>query len=267
MGGLWGIGSAHAKEERILVYGNTSHNVGGGIAGFLAAWAGGHFGWQNAFYVPAFVAIVGAVYLFWRLRDTPQSVGLPPIEEYKNDFTEEEKRQGTQEKELSTKELFFDHVLTNKCIWLLAIGNFFAYILRYSMWDWGPAYLQSVKGATMADGGIAIMVLNFGGIPSTILLGFLSDKLGGRRGMVTVLCLFPIAAAFIGIILNPPGHLWLDMLLLMMIGFLIYPVINLITIMALDVTGKKAIGTAAGFIGLFGYIAKSCRDNRIWLDG
>jgi OPA family glycerol-3-phosphate transporter-like MFS transporter len=41
------------------------------------------------------------------------------------------------------------------------------------------------------------------------------------------------------------------------IGFFIYPVINLITIAALDIASKKAIGTAAGFIGLFGYIGRT----------
>ena len=33
--------------------------------------------------------------------------------------------------------------------------------------------------------------------------------------------------------------------------------INLITIAALDLTSKKAIGTAAGFIGMFGYIGRT----------
>ena len=35
------------------------------------------------------------------------------------------------------------------------------------------------------------------------------------------------------------------------------PVINLIVIQALDLTSKKAIGTAAGFIGLLGYAGKT----------
>jgi OPA family glycerol-3-phosphate transporter-like MFS transporter len=71
--------------------------------------------------------------------------------------------------------------------------------------------------------------------------------------------MIPIVLAFIGIIVNPIGRLWVDMLMLFSIGFLIYPIINLIVIMALDITGKKAIGTAAGFIGLFGYIAKAAQ--------
>ena len=254
------MGHWFSERERGLMFSiwNTSHNVGGGIAGMLAAWAVIHFGgWQYAFFVPGVVALIGSAYLFWRLRDTPQSVGLPPIEEYNNDFTEDEIAHGTHENELSFKELFIDHVLMNKWIWLLAFANFFAYIARYSMLDWGPMYLREIKGATLAGGGAAILAIEFGGIPSTIFLGWISDKLGGRRGMVAVLCMVPILLAFTAILLTPAGYLWLDMLMLAMIGCFVYPVINFIVIIALDLSSKKAIGTAAGFIGLFGYIGRT----------
>ena len=54
--------------------------------------------------------------------------------------------------------------------------------------------------------------------------------------------------------------------MLMTIGFFIYPVINLITIAALDIVSKKAIGTAAGFIGLFGYLGKMVAIEGLRLD-
>jgi OPA family glycerol-3-phosphate transporter-like MFS transporter len=104
---------------------------------------------------------------------------------------------------------------------------------------------------------MAVMAIEFGGIPSTILFGWLSDKIGGRRGMVAVLCLVPILAAFTTILFIPADYLWLDMTMLALIGLFIYPVINFIVIMALDLTGKKAIGAAAGFIGLFGYLGRT----------
>jgi MFS transporter, OPA family, glycerol-3-phosphate transporter len=254
------MGHWYSVRERGLKFSiwNTSHNVGGGIAGILAVYAVRNFGWQYAFYFPGIIALVGAVYLFWRLRDTPQSVGLPPIEEYRNDYTEDEEQHGTQERELSTKELFVSNVLKNKYIWILALANFFAYITRYFPLDWGPTYLREVKGASIEEGGAAIMAIEFGGIPSTIALGWLSDKLAGRRGMVATVCMIPILGAFLGIIMTPIGHLGLDLALLFIVGFFIYPVINLIVIAALDFTSKKAIGTAAGFIGLFGYLGKSC---------
>ena len=68
-------------------------------------------------------------------------------------------------------------------LWLFAIANLFVYIVRYSMLDWGPTYLREIKNATLEGGGIAILVLEFGGIPSTLLMGWISDKFDGRRGM------------------------------------------------------------------------------------
>jgi len=253
------MGHWFSERERGLTFSiwNTAHNLGGGIAGYLAARSAQHFGgWPFAFFVPGVLAGIGAVYLLVRLRDTPQSVGLPPIEEYKNDYPEAHGK-GEPERELTTRELLWEYVLTNRWIWLLAIANFFAYIARYSMLDWGPLYLREVKHATLVGGGMAVLAIEFGGIPSTIFLGWLSDLAGGRRGMVAVLCMMPIVGAFAAILLIPPGYLWLDMLMLATVGLFIYPVINFIVIMALDLTGKKAIGTAAGFIGLFGYIGRT----------
>src|SRR5262249_33710061 len=90
-----------------------------------------------------------------------------------------------------------------------------------------------------------------------IFAGWLSDLAGGRRGMVAALCMAPIIVAFGAILVTPPGHLWFDMTMLSVVGFFVYPVINLITIAALDIVSKKAIGTAAGFIGLFGYVGRT----------
>ena len=252
------MGHWFSERERGLTFSiwNTSHNLGGGVAGYIAAWSAFHWGgWQYAFYVPGVLATIGAVYLFLRLRDTPQSVGLPPIEEYNDDYPENHNDEDA-ERERTTRQLFIEDVLTNKYIWLLAFANFFAYITRYSMLDWGPMYLREMKGASLTGGGFAVMAIEFGGIPSTILFGWLSDRIGGRRGMVAVLCLAPILAAFTTILFLPAELIWVDMLMLAVVGLFIYPVINFIVIIALDLKGKKAIGTAAGFIGLFGYIGR-----------
>lgn len=253
------IGHWFSLRERgsIFAVWNVAHNVGGGVAGILAAYAASHFGWQAAFYFPGIIAIIGAVYIIMRLRDTPQSVGLCPIEQYKNDYSDEEKKYGLQEQELSTRQLFIDHIVNNKKLWLFAFANFFVYIVRYSMLDWGPTYLREVKNATLAGGGTAVLILEFGGIPSTLLMGWLSDRVGGRRGMISLLCMIPIFFAFIGIFLTPPGHLWIDLSLLAVVGFFVYPPVMLLGVSGLDLTSKKAVGTAAGFIGLFGYIGRT----------
>jgi OPA family glycerol-3-phosphate transporter-like MFS transporter len=257
------MGHWFSESERGLTLSiwNTSHNIGGGIAGALAAWAVTTFGgWQYAFFVPGIIALVGSFYLFARLRDTPQSVGLPPVEEFRNDFPEGGIPEEQLEHDLSFRELLLEKVLLNPYVWLLAIANFFAYITRYSMLDWGPTYLRDVKEASLAGGGIGVMAIEFGGVPSTIFFGWVSDRIGGRRGLVATLCMLPILLAYGGMIVIPAGYLWLDYAMLITIGFFIYPVIGLITVAALDIVSKKAIGTAAGFIGLFGYLGKMSLD-------
>jgi OPA family glycerol-3-phosphate transporter-like MFS transporter len=263
------MGHWFSERERGLTFStwNTSHNVGGGIAGVIAGWAVNHFGaWQYAFFVPAGIALVMAVYLYLTLVDTPQSCGLPPIEVYKNDFVHAEADRAHHERELSFKELFLKYVLLNKFVWILAIANFFVYISRYSMLDWSPKYVREMKGTDVKGGGLAILFSEFGGIPSTILFGWLSDRIGGRRGAIMTLCMIPIifALAAMMYVTSSPRfsdwstntHLYFDYAMLTIIGFFIYPVVNMLTIVALDLTSKKAIGTAAGFIGLFGYLGR-----------
>lgn len=251
------LGHWFSVKERgtVFAFWNIAHNVGGGIAGIIAAWAATHWGWRSAFYFPGAIAILGAVYLFFRLHDTPQADGLPSIEEYHCDYPEDEVED--HERELGTKELFLNNIVYNKYLWLFAAANFFVYIVRYSMLDWGPTYLKEMKQATLQGGGLSVLVLELGGIPSTILMGWLSDKLGGRRGMVSMLCMFPILAAFAVIHFNPPGHLWIDMVCFGVIGFFVYPPVMLLGVVALDLTSKKAVGTAAGFVGLFGYLGRT----------
>lgn len=195
-----GLSHWFSVSERGKVFGawNISHNVGGGIAGWLAAFCAQHWGWRSAFWVPGALAVLGAIYLFWRVRDTPQSEGLPPVEEYKNDWPPEERER--HERELSFKEMFLHYILPNRMLWLLAFANVFVYIARYAMVDWGPTYLKETKGASLTAGGFSTLVIEFAGIAGMLSMGWLSDKLGGRRARVSVMTMIPLMFAFGGLI-------------------------------------------------------------------
>ena len=195
-----GLAHWYSVKERGTIFGwwNTSHNVGGGIAGWLAALCAEHWGWTSAFYVPGIIATLCAGYLFCRMRDTPQSEGLPPIEEFKNDWPPEEKER--HEQDLSFKEMFLKHILPNKMLWVLAFANIFVYIARYAMVDWGPTYLKEVKGASLSGGGFSTLIIEFAGAAGMLTMGWVSDKMGGRRGRVSVLAMIPLLLAFGGLI-------------------------------------------------------------------
>jgi OPA family glycerol-3-phosphate transporter-like MFS transporter len=68
--------------------------------------------------------------------------------------------------------------------------------------------------------------------------------------------MIPVLLAYIGILYIPDNKLWLDLILFGVIGFFVYPTILLLVVSALDFTSKKAVGTAAGFVGLFGYMGR-----------
>lgn len=256
------LGHWYSVRERGTIFAtwNTAHNVGGGLIGVIAAYSASYFGWQYAFFVPGILALITSIYLFLRLVDTPQSVGLPPIEEYNQDYPESKE---THEQELTAYQLIVENVLKNKYIWLFALSNFFVYMVRYSLIYWGPSYLKEMKGASLEGGGFSTLIYEFAAIVPTILIGWISDKTGGRRGMVSLLCMIPILFAFIGIIFTPPGYLWIDLSLFAIIGFFIYPPVMLLGVSGLDYTSKKAVGTAAGFIGFFGYTGSAIQGKAI----
>ncbi len=250
------LGHWYSIRERgtKFAFWNVAQNLGGGLTGLIVAYCTAKLGWRSAFYVPGILAVLCAIYLMLRLRDTPQSVGLPPIEEYRNDYPVSDT--GDSEKELGTHDLLVNYILKNRYLWLFAAANFFVYIARYGMLDWGPTFLKEVKHASLEEGGVSTAVLELSAIPSTILMGWLSDKLGGRRGMISMLCMIPVFLAYIGILCSPDNKLWLDLMLFGVIGFFVYPTILLLVVSALDFTSKKAVGTAAGFVGLFGYLGR-----------
>src|SRR5205085_6943808 len=83
---------------------------------------------------------------------------------------------------------------------ILAFANIFVYIARYAMVDWGPTYLKEVKGASLTEGGFSTLVIEFAGAAGMLTMGWLSDKLGGRRARVSVMAMIPLVLAFGGLI-------------------------------------------------------------------
>ena len=122
------------------------------------------------------------------------------------------------------------------------------------MVDWGPTYLKEVKGASLAEGGFSTLVIEFAGAAGMLTMGWLSDKLGGLRARVSVMAMIPLILAFAALRIIPKGMLWINIVLFGVIGFFVYVPVMFSGVMSLDLTSKKAVGTAAGFVGLFGYV-------------
>ncbi|TXL65727.1 glycerol-3-phosphate transporter [Cerasibacillus terrae] len=250
---------------------NVAHNVGGGLMAPLAIggvsivttyFGASYLGYEGVFIFPALVALVIAVIAYMLIRDTPQSVGLPPIEEHRNDFPSKSRK--TFETELTTKEILFKYVLNNKWVWAIAFANIFVYFVRYGVLDWAPTYLSEEKGFDMNESGLAYFLYEWAGIPGTLLAGYISDKVfKGRRGPAGVVFMLGVLIAVLVYWFNPAGNPLIDNIALIAIGFLIYGPVMLIGLQALDFVPKKAAGTAAGLTGFFGYIGGAVSANAI----
>jgi MFS transporter, OPA family, glycerol-3-phosphate transporter len=245
-----------STKERGLVVStwNTAHNIGGGLVANLALVGLLLFNdWGAKFYFNALVAAVIAIGVWFLLEDSPQSRGLPAVEQHRNDYPPGYDE--AHERTLTFREIFLKYVLPNKFLWAIAIANAFAYFVRYGVVNWIPTYLETAKGFSFKESSIAWSLYEYAAIPGTILCGWLSDRwFKARRAPMTMIFLALTLVAVIVYWLNLKGPLWIDYAALFAIGFLVYGPIMMIGLHSLDLVPKKAAGTAAGLTGLFGYV-------------
>lgn len=236
---------------------NCAHNVGGAGVGLLSAWALDTFAtsdadWRPAFWAPAIAALIVALIALILVRDRPEALGLPPIEEYRNDPAKVK-----ETSDMPWKEMLFKHVLTNRVVVLLAITNVFVYTLRYGVLNWIPIYLtEQVHGVNVKEGILGFAIYEGAGIAGTLLCGWVSDKIfKGWRSGAGILFLAGVGIALLAYWLMPySAPIWVFYLLIAVIGGLIYGPVMLIGLQAIDLSPTNVAGTAAGFTGLFGYL-------------
>jgi MFS transporter, OPA family, glycerol-3-phosphate transporter len=245
--------SAKERGLRVSVW-NTAHNIGGFLVAMFAALGLLLFhDWHAKFYFNALIAASVALLAYRLLEDTPQSRGLPSVEQYRNDYPSD--YTGASERTLAFRAIFFDYVLPNRYLWAIAVANAFCYFVRYGVENWIPTYLEISKGYSFKHSSVGWALFEFAGIPGTIACGWVSERwFKGKRAPATILFM---ALTLLGVViywLNGKGPLWIDYAALVCIGFLIYGPIMMIGLQSLDLVPKKAAGTAAGFTGVFGYM-------------
>ena len=234
---------------------NISHNIGAFLAPaiIMALLYFNPSGWRIAMCIPGILCILGGLFLINRLRDTPQSLGLPTVEKFRNDYTGV--KYGEQEKELHWKEILFDYVIKNRFIWALAAAYFFVYIVRSGVTEWTVLFMTETKGySTIGSNGFALL-FEVGGLCGNLASGWTSDYLfKARRGPVITLFSLGLMATLTAYWCVPPNYPILDGMALFGLGFFVFGPQMLIGMFAAELSHKKAAGTATGFIGTFAYL-------------
>ena len=138
-------------------------------------------------------------------------------------------------------------------------------MVRYGIGDWAPTYLQQKGIMSAQESNLAFSLHNYAGIAGTIVCGWISSKFFKGRcappnvifmGVVLIgALLYWQSGAIASLFANPlPVQKIIVNAALIIIGFCIYGPVALIGIQALNLVPKNAAGTAAGFVGLFGYL-------------
>lgn len=231
---------------------SVAHNLGAFITPWVVGLCLEFFGWRSGMYVPGIVCLVGSFFLINRLRDTPQSMGLPPIEKFRNDYQSNAK--ANTENDLSTRNLLKE-VLSNKYIWLLAFAYFFLYVLRMGISDWTGLFLYEVKGYGALGSSGTSSLFEAGGFFGCLAAGWSSDKLfEAKRGPVCVLFALGILCSIFLFWMVPAGYIIFDWITIFLMGFTVFGPQMLIGICASELCHKKAAATANGFVGWVAYI-------------
>lgn len=241
----------YKDSERGSFYGywSTSHNIGEALTYVLTAVIVSYFGWEWGFRAAASIGLLGALMISLFFHDTPESKGLPPVNE---DFSTRQTSTWHEQKE----------VLKNPSVWLLALSSAFMYISRYAVNSWGPYYFEAAKGYTLTQANSLVAISAVCGILGTASSGFVSDRFfKGRRNMPAFIFGLMNVMALSLFLLGPKNTWWLDVTSMVIFGLGIGALICYLGgLMAVDIASKKASGAALGLVGIMSYAAAGIQD-------
>ena len=182
--------------------------------------------WKWCFYVPACIAVAGAIFIFVGLRDEPKEVGLPDLPDT---------GLGGLKENMSVKNRRkFEKVMVwrNRWVWTFCIANLFVYVVRMGVLDWGPKFLTEA------------------------FAGWATDHLfKGKGHRMCVVCMAG-AALFMTSFRFLPSSAGITVTAMVLVGagFFIYGPQALIGIELGNQATKEASARANGIAGILGYL-------------
>ena len=232
---------------------SSSPYIGEFISYNILAVVVGWLGWQSGFMMAALAGFIGTALILLFVSDTPESKGLPSIQEISGETL-------TKEDSMPTKDLQ-KMVLKHPGIWVIALASAFIYITKYAIAGWGVLFLQKARGFELAEASQVIAFSAVSGILGTVLAGWLSDKVfkGDRvkpavlSGIISTSSLILFLFVGGGFVLN----IFYVSLFSLSVGVLYCIVAGL---MAVDIVPRKATGAALGVVGISSYVAAALQD-------
>ena len=213
------------------------------ITGFIVA----AFGWEYGFIASAFGGFIGVGIILASVSDTPQSKGLPSIQEiYEEEIKPVDK--------LPTKEIQ-RFVLRHPAIWIIAVSCAFINLTKYGIMEWGVLYLQGARDYSLESASWIIGFSAIFAIVGTVGAGWLSDSVfKGDRVKPALISGF-VSLAALGLFLLVDGNRWVMAVFVSVFSLAVGVLYCIVSgLMAIDIVPRKATGAALGIVGISSYM-------------
>lgn len=249
MGSMGADMSANAEVVARITANLTNNDVANATTQALTYAT--HIGaWKWCFWIPACLAVAGAVFIFVGLRDEPKEVGLPDLP----DTSLGSYSEGMSGK--ARKKFECVMVWRNRWVWTFCIANMFVYVVRMGVLDWGPKFLTESRGMDISTAGWTVAAFEIAGIVGTLFAGWATDHIfKGKGHHMCVVCMLG-AAVFMTLFRFLPQSAGITITAAVLIGagFCIYGPQALVGIELSKQATKEASARANGIAGILGYI-------------
>ncbi|GHU03505.1 MFS transporter [Alphaproteobacteria bacterium] len=230
----------------------TVGNVGAlGAAAPLALFVG-IAGWRETFFWLGGVSVLLAIMVFIFVRNRPQDMGLPTLNEVDGIVVDEATQ--AADDALTFKEIL-KMAFTNWNFWWLAVYAFAVYGPMMGFQGlWAIPYMQDVMGFTKQQASNVVSFWAIGMIVGCPLSGLLSDRIMKARKLTTIIGASIYVLGWVVIYLYPSGwsQTGLSLFCFLMGGFGGFYIINYPHVS--ENLPRKAVGTAIGVFNMWYFV-------------
>ena len=213
----------------------------------------GALSWQYGFLVAALAGVIGTFVILVFVSDTPESKGLPSVQELSGETL-------TTEDRMPTKELQ-KTILKHPGIWIIAFSSAFIYITKYAISGWGVLFLQKAHGFSLEDATQIIAFSAAFGVLGTVLAGWLSDKVFKSDRVKPAILSGVLSFCSLALFLFAGGSYIVNILYVSLFSLAVGVLYCIVAgLMAVDIVPRKATGAALGVVGISSYVAAGLQD-------
>ena len=205
------------------------------------------FGWEYGFIASALGGFAGVGVILAFVSDTPQSKGLPSVQEISGEEVKAVDKMPTR--------AIQKFVLKNPAIWIIAISCAFINLTKYGIMEWGVLYLQGAREYSLESASWIIGFSAIFAIVGTVGAGWLSDTVFKGNRVIPALISGLVSLVALALFLLVDGNRWVMATFVSVFSLAVGVLYCIVSgLMAIDIVPRKATGAALGIVGISSYM-------------